>query len=120
MSAPPVSLIAIAAGRSRHLVNRLRGCEVSPHPPAEIVVVMMDGSRPHHHRWFPGVSLRATLPLAAVRNAGVRAASCDALAFLDVDCIPTTNYFDRLARLNPHPSFARFDRSLHETPALLS
>ncbi len=99
---PPFSLVVIAAGRTHHLSNLLRGCELSSHPPTEVILVRMDDASP------PDTSLplrpitcparEGHLPLAAARNTGARAATHDLVLFLDVDCIPGPTYFETLIR----------------------
>ena len=95
-----VSVVTLAKGRPDHLRNVVHGLAGQGRPPAELIVAVMqdepyelpatdfpirqimiaDGQLP---RQLPG-----QLPLAAARNAAARAASGEALVFLDMDCIP--------------------------------
>ncbi len=94
MKPPPFSLIVIAAGRPRHLANLLRGCEIGSRPPAETILVRMDDSpAPAAVRLVACPTTGTTLPLAAARNVGARAATHEQLVFLDVDCIPGRLFF---------------------------
>ncbi len=51
-----------------------------------------DSSIPVRHVACPATG--STLPLATARNVGARAAIHSDLCFLDVDCVPSTNYFE--------------------------
>lgn len=86
------SVVTLNKGRGAHLARLLEGLARGA-PPAECVVVEMGGDEGPLPD--PGCPLRRIplaqegLPLAAARNAGRRAASSEALIFLDVDCIPS-------------------------------
>lgn len=93
---PTVSVVTLAKGRSSHLRNVLRGLERQTQKPAEFVVAVMQDAFydlpevgfPVRQILVPGTEL----PLAAARNRGVAASSGEAIAFLDVDCIPTPGF----------------------------
>ncbi len=103
-----VSVVTLAKGRSSHLRNVLRGLERQTQKPAEFVVaVMQDALYDLPEVGFPVRQIRVEvteLPLAAARNRGVAASSGEAIAFLDVDCIPTpgfvAEYAQRLSQLD--------------------
>jgi len=87
-----VSAVTLAGGRADHLANLVRGLGAQTLPPAELLVAVLqdrpydlpDAPFPVRQIPVPGAPLR----LAAARNAAARAATGDALAFLDMDCIP--------------------------------
>ncbi|WP_375465138.1 glycosyltransferase family 2 protein [uncultured Methylobacterium sp.] len=95
-----VSVVTLNKGRGHHLARLLEGLARGA-PPAEAVVVEMGGDEaPPPALGFPvrRTHLRSRgLPLAAARNAGRRAATGDALVFLDVDCIPSAGLVAGLA-----------------------
>ncbi|MBU2956051.1 galactosyltransferase-related protein [Paracoccus sp. 1_MG-2023] len=90
-----VSALTIAAGRSEHLANVVRGFDAQTTPPAELVIAVM---QPEPYADLPEVSFPVrqimipvadgNLPLAAARNTAARQAVGDVLVFVDVDCIP--------------------------------
>ena len=91
-----VSVVTLAKGRPAHLRNVLLGLERQTRPPAEfIVAVMQDAPYELPETAFPVRQILVPgkeLPLAAARNRGVAEASGDAVAFLDVDCIPAPGF----------------------------
>ncbi|MDM7989186.1 galactosyltransferase-related protein [Arthrobacter sp. zg-Y877] len=102
-SDPAFSVLIISSGRDIHLANAVRGICRSTRLPAEIVVCYMD--QPAAVPPASDVPLRvvhvsggagAPLPLGAARNAAAAAARSGTLVFLDVDCIPAADMFDRL------------------------
>ena len=97
-----VSVVTLAKGRSSHLRNVLRGLERQTQKPAEFVVaVMQDALYDLPEVGFPVRQIRVEgteLPLAAARNRGVAASSGEAIAFLDVDCIPTPGFVAEYAQ----------------------
>ncbi len=99
---PTVSVVTLAKGRSSHLRNVLRGLERQTQKPAELVVaVMQDAFYDLPEVGFPVRQIRVEgteLPLAAARNRGVAASTGEAIAFLDVDCIPTPGFVAEYAQ----------------------
>ena len=103
-----LSVVTLAKGRPEHLRNLVLGLQRQELAPAELVVAVMQADRyalPQSS--FPIRQIMvagAALPLAAARNAAVRAATGGAVVFLDMDCIPTpslvADYADGLARLD--------------------
>ena len=103
-----VSVVTLAKGRPDHLRNMIVGLARQSRAPAELVVAVMqrdayevpDADFPIRQVMVAGDDL----PLALARNAAVRAASGDAVAFLDMDCIPSptlvADYADGLAKLD--------------------
>ncbi|KQT61016.1 glycosyl transferase [Methylobacterium sp. Leaf456] len=99
---PTVSVVTLAKGRPAHLRNVLRGLERQTQKPADFVVaVMQDAPYDLPEVGFPvrQIHVQSTeLPLAAARNRGVAASSGEAIAFLDVDCIPTPGFVAEYAQ----------------------
>lgn len=94
-----VSVITINKGRDTHLARLLEGLSRGQHPD-ECVVVSIGDDPPMRDKtdFIRTVSFpNGDLPLAAARNAGRVAASCDILIFLDVDCIPSNDLVLSLA-----------------------
>ena len=96
------SLITIVKGREEHLHNQLIGVRRSSYIPDEIIIVAIDdtpvlekfGDLPI--RLIHLKSSDKNLPVAKARNAGALAARYEHLIFLDVDCIPSGNFFTSL------------------------
>ncbi|MGB3606256.1 MAG: galactosyltransferase-related protein [Psychroserpens sp.] len=99
-----VSLIVIFHGRHNHLINVLKGLENGLSKPDEIILVEINSKKLS----LPKFNLKikhfliwdfdkSDLPIAAARNAGASLAKFEVLAFLDVDCIPSYSYIDRIA-----------------------
>ncbi len=88
-----VSVLTIARGREAHLHNVILGLSRQTRLPDEFVIGVM-GDTPYadlpaapfpiHQILVPG----EPIPLAEARNAVAKAAECDDLVFVDVDCIP--------------------------------
>ena len=104
----PFSLITICYGRERHLMNLLRGVQVSEVLPEEIIIVEPGPSA--CLIGFADLPIKSvTLPLsgdgnfnvAKARNLGASTAKYDLMVFLDVDCLPDPTFFGELIR---HPA----------------
>ena len=93
--APGVGVVTIVAGRRDHLRRQLEGLARQDRPAEQLVIVRMD-SDPVDVPAPVAASVRVVdvplveerLPLAAARNAGVRALDTEVVVLLDVDCIP--------------------------------
>ncbi len=97
-----VAVVTIVHGRHEHLQRQLAALDRSTLPPWRHVVVAMDD--PQVAGLVPGAAVvalrrvKGSLPLAAARNAGVRAADgADLLVLLDVDCLPAPTTLARYA-----------------------
>ena len=102
------SVVTIAGGRADHLCNLVLGLCRQADLTAELVIaVMQDAPYALPEAPFPvrQVMVPGTpLPLAKARNAAARAATGQALIFLDMDCIPSpaliSDYTQELATLD--------------------
>lgn len=110
------SVITITHNRNEHLANLIRGIEHSSVQPAELVIVYIN--QPTPLRLQSSVHIREihidsdrTLPLARARNVGANEASFEQLIFLDVDCIPSHDMFERMLSVN-----ADLDKLVMGTP----
>ena len=87
-----VSVATLARGRPEHLRNVVLGLDRQAQAPVELIVaVMQDRLYELPAARFPIRQIMVAddpLPLAAARNAAARAATGEALVFLDMDCIP--------------------------------
>lgn len=88
-----LSILTLIKDRPGHLAQLVEGLRRSGAVPHEFIVVDMGSDPPVEVGALPFPTRiirrdRGGLPLAAARNAAARAASGDALLFLDVDCIP--------------------------------
>ena len=95
------SLITLSSGRDGHLRELIAGVGRMSKQPAEIVIVYMN--QPEHLDFgredVIGVDIVGpSLPLARARNAGAGAAGTDRLVYLDVDCIPSSDFGDVMLR----------------------
>lgn len=93
------SLITVAHHHNEHLAKLLRGLLQSSCIPNEIIIVDFDGFvelPPLTPVGIINVTLNTDNPnessFAAARNAGAKIARGEKLIFLDVDCIPSTNF----------------------------
>lgn len=101
-----LSVCTLGHGRDAHLVNLVEGLSRQRVLPRELVVgVMQDRPYELSPTPFPVRQLLlggGQINLAAARNAAARAAQSEGIAFLDIDCIPASDfvsdYADRLAR----------------------
>ena len=107
------SIIIIVSGRRTHLKNVLDGISNNTIIPTEVIIVFMNekGSQnlkletqknaqnpfPFDLQLIDLILPSHRLPLAEARNTGARSAKTEMLLFLDVDCIPSPTYFDKMA-----------------------
>ena len=99
------SLIIPVYNREAHLTNLLKGVWDSSALPSEILVVNMGA--PLQLKGFEQLPIKmillkhdgkSPLPIAKARNRGAAEAAEEILFFLDVDCIPSPDYFERMLR----------------------
>ncbi len=99
MNAP--SVLTLVRGRGAHLARLIEGLARSHVLPAELIVADMDHEPIRLPLTpFPASKVRiggSALALAKARNAAARAARSDILLFLDVDCIPGSNFVGAMA-----------------------
>ena len=103
MTRPPtVGVVTIVSGRRTHLQRQLAGLSRQQRTADQLVIVRMDDEPvpvPPSQAGAGAAAKTGTsvldvpavdgqLPLAAARNAGVRALDTDVVILLDVDCIP--------------------------------
>jgi GT2 family glycosyltransferase len=99
---PDIAVVTVVRGRRDHLAVQQVALQTQP-TPHERVVVQMGGPSLDEILGGNDVTLvqmpgdGVPLPLAAARNAGVAAASADAVLLLDVDCIPSPSLLRRCA-----------------------
>lgn len=94
-----LSVLTLVRGRQRQFANLVAGLCAQTRSPDELVVAAM-GMVPDVDAPFPIRTITVPgerLPLAAARNATVRAAAGEGLVFLDVDCIPAPSLVARYA-----------------------
>lgn len=99
---PDIAVVTIVRGRREHLAVQQEALRAQPSA-HERVVVQMGG--PSLSRTLSGDAVTLVqmpgygvpLPLAAARNAGVAAATADAVLLLDVDCIPSPSLLSACA-----------------------
>ncbi|MFV8224324.1 glycosyltransferase family 2 protein [Christiangramia aquimixticola] len=96
------SVITIVKGRALHLQNLLQGIEKSSLKPTEVVIVSIDED-PEISAFdklplnvFRINSEDGHLPIGKARNYGAKKANNDHLIFLDVDCIPSSTFFEQI------------------------
>jgi GT2 family glycosyltransferase len=98
----PASVVTLAGGRPAHLDNLVLGLCRQAEPPSELIVAVMQEARYRlPEAPFPVRQVMVegeALPLAAARNAAARAATGEALVFLDTDCIPAPGLIADYAR----------------------
>jgi len=104
---PGISVLTIARGRDAHLSNLVLGLTRQRCLPVELIIGVMQ-PQPYDdlpEAPFPIRQITVAgeaLPLSEARNAVARAASCDSLVFLDVDCIPAPELVGDYARALAH------------------
>lgn len=112
--AQSASIIIIVKERKMHLSNILRGIHMMDVPDSihldVNVIHMNEAADPapsyfKHDFYSDTISSYAPLPLARARNYGAKCAKSDNLIFLDVDCIPNSQFItDYMKALNDFPN----------------
>ncbi|SDF66198.1 Glycosyltransferase, GT2 family [Pedobacter terrae] len=92
-----ISLVTIVKNRRAALLNMIKGLECGTQHPAELIIVHMNEEVYELPACiFPVKQVVVNsvhhLPLAAARNAAVTFARHDQVVFLDVDCIPASDF----------------------------
>ncbi len=98
-----ISAIIIFSGRLGHLKNVLKGIEMGTTLPDELILVEMANSKSSLPEFDINIKHCVLsdfeadkLPLGRARNYGAQQATFEILAFLDVDCIPSEDYFCKI------------------------
>ncbi|WJW79791.1 glycosyltransferase [Bartonella sp. TP] len=92
------SVLTLNKNRELHLLNLIEGLNRSTKLPTELIIVEMgDTSYKLPQSNFPIKTIAMpceTLPLAKARNIAAKNAVSSTLLFLDVDCIPASNFVE--------------------------
>ena len=102
----PYSVIITHYQREKNLKNTLRGLETQTEPPHEVIIVEMGNgleiadSFCFKLRIIDLPIVWKDLPVAAARNFGAKNSATENLVFLDVDCIPATDFCERVVALS--------------------
>lgn len=101
----PISVLTLARNRNGYLRHLVRGLVRSRTPPAELVVVRAGGSEnpadvlpddaPFPIRLLGVAAPTERIPYAQARNRAARAATAEAIVFMDADCIPARSLVGR-------------------------
>ena len=99
------SVIIIHYNRIKHLLNTLAGLQNSQKQPDEVILVnmgVMDFKLPSY-TFTLKIQLLSydntnPIPLARARNEGAKTATNDLLVFLDVDCIPASDFLGTITQ----------------------
>jgi len=97
-----LSLITIFSGRHQHLKNQLTGIARGTSMPDEIIIVGINEK--YNTAEFPALPIKFMnidwegkyLPIAKARNLGAKYAENEFLIFLDVDCIPSETFIEKM------------------------
>lgn len=97
-----LSLITIFSGRQQHLKNQLTGIAKGSSIPDEIIIVGINDK--FNTEEFPTLPIKFIninwegkhLPIAKARNLGAEYAENEFLIFLDVDCIPSRTFIEKM------------------------
>ena len=117
-----ISVLTLIRGRQAHFDHLLAGLAAQDRPPDELVVAYMQDEPPEisGDQAFPVRCVHVPgepLPLAKARNRAAVAAEGDALAFLDVDCIPDRAFVRRIDEAMEVEPFGVFLPEVHYLPA---
>ncbi len=119
---PEFSIVTIVKGRRKQLANLLESVQASTLLPYDLQVVCMDNADDIKPPAGLNVSIHVMgnsqkLPLAAARNAGIKAAKTDNVIFIDVDCIVSPTLFESmLAQLQSQNIIAAYPLYLPFVP----
>ncbi|WP_295767145.1 glycosyltransferase [uncultured Mucilaginibacter sp.] len=119
---PEFSIVTIVKGRRKQLANLLHSVQASTLLPYDVQVVCMDNANDIKPPTGLNVSIHVMgnsqkLPLAAARNAGIKAAKTDNIIFIDVDCIVSPTLFESmLAQLQSQNIIAAYPLYLPFVP----
>lgn len=97
-----LSLITIFSGRRKHLFNQLAGIAKGTSIPNEIIIVGINENFDIED--FPSLPIKFMklewdgqyLPIAKARNLGAHYTNNQFLIFLDVDCIPSESFIEKM------------------------
>lgn len=96
------SVVITHYNREHNLKNTLIGLDLQTLPPTEVIVVDLgDGISITDNFGYPLKIVQfydvwQFIPLAAARNLGAEHSSTENLIFLDVDCIPSANFCEKM------------------------
>lgn len=100
---PTVSVVICTAGRIRHLPRTIESLRLQTYRPLEIVLVVGPGtdSTEQYAATLTDVKVRKVdrLNLSYARNAGIRAAAGEIVAFIDDDAVPTPKWLEEMVRV---------------------
>ncbi|MCM4154966.1 glycosyltransferase [Gramella sp. AN32] len=102
------SLITIVKGRQKHLQNLLEGVKRNSLQPKEIIIVTIDENfqlqqyKDLNIKTFRLEAASENIPLGEARNFGAGKAVHEHLIFLDVDCIPSEDFFEKIITQGSH------------------
>lgn len=104
---PPISVIVASRGRPVHLERCLKALRLQDHPAFEVVVVADPAGLAAAQSVLGGhfrAVAQAEPGVAAARNAGLAAAGCDLVAFIDDDAVAEPTWLRRLAAVFDDPA----------------
>jgi GT2 family glycosyltransferase len=119
---PEFSIVTIVKGRRKQLANLLESVQASTLLPYDLQVVCMDNADDIKPPAGLNVSIHVMgnsqkLPLAAARNAGMKAGKTGNIIFIDVDCIVSPTLFESmLAQLHSRNIIAAYPLYLPFVP----
>ena len=110
MSSPSVSVVVVSRGRPELLLRCLTGCRQLYYPKFEIVVVADPAGIAAVEAMGLAGRIKAVpfdeANISAARNAGIKAAAGEIIAFIDDDAVPEPTWLDYLTAPFDEPSVA--------------